>query len=116
MKEAIGGTPARIEEALTAAEVPGGPLWQEDRLSLDDRQAFPEDAAKFLDEVGAAGFYLDRGPGGLLDLTWFITLLARRDITIAVGHAKTFLGAVSVWLAGNADQRERLAADILDGA
>ncbi|MEV1117140.1 acyl-CoA dehydrogenase [Actinosynnema sp. NPDC049800] len=116
MKEAIGGTPARIEEALTAAEVPGGPLWQEDLLSLDDRQAFPEDAAKFLDEVGAAGFYLDRGPGGLLDLTWFIRLLARRDITIAVGHAKTFLGAVSVWLAGNADQRERLAADILDGA
>jgi alkylation response protein AidB-like acyl-CoA dehydrogenase len=119
MTEAIHTTAAEIADALTAASAPGGPLWQEDLLALDDRQAFPADAAKFLDEVGAAGFYTDRGTGGLLagllDLTWFIRLLARRDLTIAVGHAKTFLGAVSVWLAGTAGQRERLAAEILDG-
>ncbi len=120
MTKAIDGGPAKIADALTAASAPGGPLGQEDLLALDGRQEFPADAAKFLDEVGAAGFYIDRGTGGplngLLDLTWFIRLLARRDVTLAVGHAKTFLGAVSVWLAGNVDQRERLAAEILDGA
>jgi alkylation response protein AidB-like acyl-CoA dehydrogenase len=119
MRGRADGLLAKVESALTEASAPGGPMWPEDLLALDDRQAFPSDAAEFLDEIGAPGFYVDRGNGvldELFDLTSFLRLLARRDLTVAVGHAKTFLGAVCVWLAGHADQRERLAADILNGA
>lgn len=111
---------AKIEEALTAAGAAGGPLCPQDLLALDDRQEFPEAAARFLDELGAPELYIDRRNGsvldGLLDLTSFVRLVARRDLTVAVGHAKTFLGAVCAWLAGDAGQRERLATEILDGA
>ncbi|MDQ7905951.1 acyl-CoA dehydrogenase [Phytohabitans sp. ZYX-F-186] len=120
MTAGIKGRLATVEEALAAASAPGGPLSPDELLTLDERQAFPTDAARLLDEVGAARLYVDGGTGGVLgglfDLTLLVRLLARRDLTIAVGHAKTFLGAVSVWVAGDIDQRERLAAEILDGA
>jgi alkylation response protein AidB-like acyl-CoA dehydrogenase len=110
----------KIEEALMAASAPGGPLWPEGLLVLDHRQAFPGEAGKLLDDVGAPAFYVGSGTDGLLagltDLMSLVRILARHDLTIAVGHAKTFLGAVCVWLTGNVDQQERLATEILDGA
>jgi alkylation response protein AidB-like acyl-CoA dehydrogenase len=114
------GLLARVEDALAEASAPGGPMCPDDLLALDDHQTFPDEAVRFLDQLGTAEFYVARGNGdildGLTDLTSFIRLLARRDLTIAVAHAKTFLGAVCVWLAGETDQRERLAAEILNGA
>jgi len=114
------GLLAKVEAALAEASAPGGPMWPEDLLALDDMQAFPSAASEFLNEIGTQEFYIDRGNGGVLDglfdLTSFVRLLARQDLTVAVGHVKTFLGAVCVWLAGNASQREWLTGEILNGA
>lgn len=41
--------------------------------------------------------------------------MARRDLTCAIGHGKTFLGAVSVWVGGNDAQRLSVADDVLAG-
>lgn len=42
--------------------------------------------------------------------------VARRDLTVAVAHGKTFLGAVSVWVGGTRRQAEELAGLVMDGA
>jgi alkylation response protein AidB-like acyl-CoA dehydrogenase len=44
-----------------------------------------------------------------------VRAVARRDLTVAIAHAKTFLGAVSVWLAGTESQRSWLAQEIRAG-
>ena len=44
-----------------------------------------------------------------------VRAVARRDLTVAIAHAKTFLGAVSVWLAGTESQCRWLAREIRAG-
>jgi alkylation response protein AidB-like acyl-CoA dehydrogenase len=111
---------ARIQAALAAAAGPGDVTDPNALLALDEREEFPTAAAGLLDRLGAPDFYVDGRHGGrltdLFDLTTLVRLLARHDLTLAVAHAKTFLGAISVWIAGDAGQRRRLAAQIADGA
>jgi alkylation response protein AidB-like acyl-CoA dehydrogenase len=111
---------AHIEAALDEASRPGGVLCPDTLLSLDDQEAFPSAAAAYLDELEVYRFYIDRDNGGELDdlfeLTHLVRLLARRDLTLAVGHAKTFLGAASVWLVGDDVQRRSLSERIRRGA
>lgn len=106
----------RIEAALEEASRPGGALCPDTLLSLDEKEVFPSAAAAFLDELEIHRLYVDRRNGGeldhLFDLTSLVRLLARRDLTLAVGHPKTFLGAASVWLGGDSGQRRRLAERI----
>jgi alkylation response protein AidB-like acyl-CoA dehydrogenase len=54
--------------------------------------------------------------GGLSSFEQLLALvrsLARRDLTLAIGYGKTFLGAVSVWAGGDAKQSRNLAELIL---
>ena len=44
-----------------------------------------------------------------------VRAVARRDLTVAIAHAKTFLGAVSVWVAGSESQCRWLAQEIRAG-
>ncbi|MFI7643129.1 acyl-CoA dehydrogenase [Nonomuraea sp. NPDC049400] len=105
---------------MSAATGPGGPLSPDALLALDDQQEFPADATAFLDAIGAAEFYADHPDGDVLRrlpaLTALIRLLARQDLTLAVAHAKTYLGAACVWVAGDDAQRRRLATQVRDGA
>ena len=60
------------------------------------------------------------GLGGTLtsfeSFLWLVRCLARRDLTVAVAHAKTFLGAASVWVAGDHTQASRLGRQVMAGA
>lgn len=111
-----GARLGRIEAAIDQAARPGGALCPDMLLALDEDEAFPAAAAAFLDELEIHRLYVDRRNGGeldhLFDLTSLVRLLARRDLTLAVGHPKTFLGAASVWLGGDSGQRRRLAERI----
>jgi alkylation response protein AidB-like acyl-CoA dehydrogenase len=111
---------ARLQAVLAATAGPGGVTEPNALLALDEREEFPTAAAALLDRLGVPDFYIDSRNGGrltdLFDLTTLVRMLARHDLTLAVGHSKTFLGAVSVWLAGDAGQRARLAARIAGGA
>jgi alkylation response protein AidB-like acyl-CoA dehydrogenase len=86
---------------------------------FDDVDGFPEDIVAQLNEIGVQRYYVPARHGGLL--TEFETgmqmmrMVARRDITVAVAHGKTFLGGVSVWVGGDEDQARRLGKMITDG-
>jgi alkylation response protein AidB-like acyl-CoA dehydrogenase len=72
-----------------------------------------------LDGLGLAEHYVPARLGGKLvdhlGSSLMVRAVARRDLTVAIAHAKTFLGAVSVWLAGSESQREWLAGEIRAG-
>ncbi|MET9684264.1 acyl-CoA dehydrogenase family protein [Streptomyces coeruleorubidus] len=88
-------------------------------VELDDREEFPADICRHLEEWGLADYYVPVQHGGRLhdyeQLLQLIRVVARRDLTTAIGHGKTYLGGVCVWVAGSAEQAERLGADIRAG-
>ena len=110
----------RLEAALRELEAPGGPFAPDALASLDAAEAFPARACRALDDAGLHHHYVPARHGGrLTDLAELMTLVrvvARRDLTVAVAHAKTFLGAVSVWVAGSGEQCAGLAGRVLAGA
>ncbi|MEU8389530.1 acyl-CoA dehydrogenase family protein [Micromonospora sp. NPDC048843] len=88
--------------------------------TLDEREAFPAEACAALDGLGLARQYVPAEHGGDLvaldELCEAVRAVARHDLTVAIAHGKTFLGAVSVWVAGTAEQAAGLAERIAAGA
>jgi alkylation response protein AidB-like acyl-CoA dehydrogenase len=90
------------------------------RLAVWDREeAFPADACHALDRFGLPGHYVPKEYGGRLsaldELMQSWRAVARHDLTVAIGHGKTFLGCVCVWLAGSREQRLDTAREVLTG-
>jgi alkylation response protein AidB-like acyl-CoA dehydrogenase len=86
---------------------------------LDAAESFPEEACAALDAAGLARHYVPGAYGGALVDYWRLLQLVRavaaRDVTVAVAHAKSWLGGVSVWVSGQPGQAYRLAERIIDG-
>ena len=87
-------------------------------VALDEAAAFPAAACRALDDLGLGGYYVPVGLGGLLsdhlELVELLRAVARRDLTVAIAHGKTFLGSAPVWVAAD-DLADRLAAAVLQG-
>ncbi|WP_082937730.1 acyl-CoA dehydrogenase family protein [Rhodococcus sp. 852002-51564_SCH6189132-a] len=81
--------------------------------TLDARDAFPERTIAAFDAIGLQRHYIPVADGGELvdyDRTGrLMREVASFDVTLAVAHGKTYLGAVCVWIAGSPAQRARLA-------
>ncbi|SDL31599.1 acyl-CoA dehydrogenase family protein [Streptomyces indicus] len=114
------GTPAEeLDAFLGDPEDPGGWFSYARCVDLDDEEAFPADICRRLDDWGLPAHYVPVEHGG--QLTDYATLLqvmrtlARRDLTVAIGHGKTYLGGICVWLAGSPEQAAALGADIRAG-
>ncbi|MES2355681.1 MAG: acyl-CoA dehydrogenase [Pseudomonadota bacterium] len=89
------------------------------QLEDDENECFPELAVSHLHEWGLHKFYVPETlPGGHLSrIDEFLLLLravARRDLTVAIGHGKTFLGAVAVWVGASQNLQSRCAKLVLD--
>ncbi|MFJ8788290.1 AMP-binding protein [Streptomyces sp. NPDC102462] len=86
----------------------------------DQAEEFPADVCRELDVLGLPRWFVPARFGGELrsaeELSQLIRILARRDFTVALGHVKTYLGAVSVWLAGRPEQAGALAPRVCEGA
>ncbi|MCZ4275369.1 acyl-CoA dehydrogenase family protein [Rhodococcoides yunnanense] len=86
---------------------------------LDDADEFPTELTEALNRLGVQRCYVPTRFGGLLDdypdAGRIVRSLARTDVTLAVAHGKTFLGAVSAWVAGNDEQRQQLADLVCEG-
>jgi alkylation response protein AidB-like acyl-CoA dehydrogenase len=82
-------------------------------LALDETSTFPTAACKKLNEWGMNKHYIPCELGGKLQsfetILFLIKMISRRDLTVAIGHAKTFLGASPVWVAGSNEQKEYAA-------
>ncbi|CAL9515603.1 D-alanine--D-alanyl carrier protein ligase [Streptomyces sp. enrichment culture] len=87
---------------------------------LDRAEAFPAEICRELDALGVPRWFAPVEYGGELrtgeELLQLIRTLSRRDFTSALAHAKTYLGAVSVWVAGRREQAEALAQRVARGA
>ncbi|MEU1779367.1 acyl-CoA dehydrogenase family protein [Streptomyces abikoensis] len=87
---------------------------------LDEHEEFPAEICRELDALGLPGYYVPEEHGGSLrsyeDVLQLMRAVARRDLTVAIGHGKTYLGAVCVWVAGTEEQAARLGRDIVSGA
>jgi alkylation response protein AidB-like acyl-CoA dehydrogenase len=87
---------------------------------LDDGEEFPLEICRELDVFGLARHYVPAEHGGALryydGLLQLLRVIARRDLTVAVAHGKTFLGAVCVWVGGDDEQVRYLGAEITNGA
>ncbi|ORI13511.1 acyl-CoA dehydrogenase family protein [Rhodococcus sp. 1168] len=116
----LGSDPARsIDELERRLEVLLESVDMQSVEDLDDADEFPTELIAALDRLGVQRCYVPTQFGGLLDdysnAGRIVRALSRVDVTLAVAHGKTFLGAVSAWVAGDERQRERLAQLICEG-
>ncbi|QXX95812.1 acyl-CoA dehydrogenase [Serratia marcescens] len=83
----------------------------------DVNSAFPQGIIDQLNSWGLSDYYVPLEFGGKLkgydELFHLIRLASRRDLTSAIGHGKTMLGAICVWIGGSRAQRQWLADAIL---
>ncbi|QKZ16014.1 acyl-CoA dehydrogenase family protein [Streptomyces chartreusis] len=84
-------------------------------VGLDDREEFPDGAVRLLDEAGLPAHYVLTPDGDFSRTVRLLRAVARRDLTVAIAHGKTFLGAAPVWVAGTPHQAARLAERIRAG-
>ena len=109
----------RLERQLGDPDLPGTVFSHVNCLSLDAREEFPTAICERLEELGLQEFYVPVEHGGRLEsyeqLLQVMRTVARRDLTVAIGHGKTYLGGVCVWVAGTAEQAERLGQAIRSG-
>ncbi|WP_178880212.1 acyl-CoA dehydrogenase family protein, partial [Streptomyces acidiscabies] len=82
--------------------------------ALDEREEFPARAMRVLDEAGLAAHYV-LADGELPETVQLLRAVARRDLTVAIAHGKTFLGSVPVWVAGTREQQDALAVRVRAG-
>ena len=89
-------------------------------VALDEREEYPAEACRLLDAHKVADYYIPAEHGGKLNsFEEFIAVLrvvARRDLTVAIAHGKTYLGAIATWVGGSAGQQRRLAETIRSGS
>ncbi|MFJ7280374.1 acyl-CoA dehydrogenase family protein [Kitasatospora sp. NPDC098663] len=85
--------------------------------ALDVAEDFPAEVCAQLDAFGLPAYYVPAEWGGALDdheqLIALWRTVARRDVSAAVAHGKTYLGAAPVWDAGTPEQAAETAAAIL---
>ncbi|KJY42255.1 hypothetical protein VR41_08650 [Streptomyces sp. NRRL B-1568] len=88
-------------------------------LALDEREEFPLEICRELDLLGLPAHYVPVAHGGALrsfgDTLQIVRTIARRDLTVAIAHGKTFLGAASVWVGGDPRQARELGAEVARG-
>jgi alkylation response protein AidB-like acyl-CoA dehydrogenase len=87
-------------------------------VELDENDAFPETACAMLDGQRFHDIYIPAALGGAWrdtdEITMLMRLVARRDLTVAIGYGKTFLGSLPVWMDGSTEQQEALRDIIRD--
>ncbi|WP_432108258.1 acyl-CoA dehydrogenase [Streptomyces sp. AA1529] len=103
----------RLDALLGDPEDAAGPLGYAAAARQDAAEEFPAAVCAALDRIGVPHYYVPARYGGALtglpQLLEVVRALARRDLTSAVAHGKTFLGAVCVWVAEESAGTARLA-------
>ncbi|MGW4892737.1 acyl-CoA dehydrogenase family protein [Kitasatospora sp. NPDC004240] len=112
-------TVADLEHALGDPDDPRTLFSYARCAELDRAEEFPESICEELDRLGLPRHYVPEAFGGALaghqGLADLIRAISRRDLTVAIGHAKSYLGAACVWAAGTPGQAAALAGRITAG-
>ncbi|GGO89044.1 acyl-CoA dehydrogenase family protein [Wenjunlia tyrosinilytica] len=103
------GNPGNPDEVLSHAR----------SAAADSAEEFPADACSLLNLWGLHRHYIPVEYGGELasyqELLALMRTVARRDLTVAVAHGKTFLGAVCAWTAAEPRTAHELARIVSSG-
>src|SRR5690348_6813855 len=82
-------------------------------VELDEREEFPAEQCRLLEEWGLQDYYVPLQYGGKMrrfdEMLALVRVVSRRDLSVAIAHCKTMLGASPVWIAGTEEQRRTLA-------
>lgn len=109
-----------LERLLDQVSRNGGPFSTSYTARKDRQEEFPTEAVRILDDFGLHLHYVPARLGGLLDsvpdLVQLLRVVSRRDLTVAVAYAKTFLGTVPVWVGGSPEQAAWLAKEVCSNA
>ena len=85
-------------------------------LELDKHERYPIEQIEALNNRNLNRFFIPAANGGdliqLEDLLTLMRLVARRDLTSAIAYGGTFLGAITIWIAGSDELKNKVAADI----
>lgn len=117
--------PPAVRRAAELDDLFGDP-WDErslishaESVDLDQRSRFPQRAFDAVNRSGLQADYVPAEFGGtltdLLTPVLGVRAVARRDLTAAVAHGKTLLGAISAWVAAPEAARDVLAPMVLAG-
>lgn len=106
-------TTVELETLLTAHE--DADFSPHALAELDDREEFPDGAVRVLDDAGLPAHYVLLSDGDISETVRLLRAVARRDLTVAIAHGKTFLGTAPVWVAGTPEQTVRLAERVRRG-
>jgi alkylation response protein AidB-like acyl-CoA dehydrogenase len=108
-----------LDHYLGDPHEPHNPFSFAQAVALDEAEVYPEQACAQLNEWGLQDFYVPAQWGGKLSsyeqLISLLRVVARRNLSVIIAHAKTFLGAANVWVYGSQGQRKQLARIIKDG-
>ncbi|WP_327320531.1 acyl-CoA dehydrogenase family protein [Streptomyces sp. NBC_01235] len=86
---------------------------------LDEAEEFPAQMCARLDAFGLPAHYVPADHGGALadheQLLRLQRVVARRDLSAAIAHGKTYLGAAPVWTVGTPRQTAAVSAAVRSG-
>ena len=110
---------AELDEKLGDPRDPTQLFSFKQRVAEDEAEHYPSDALGLLTRFDLARHYVPNTLGGELrrfdQLAALLRVVARRDLTVAISHAVSFLGSMTVWLGGDESQKRRLAQAVLSG-
>lgn len=111
--------PARNLEAALGNPFAEGLFSYARRVEEDECEQYPLEALQWLDRWGMQQHYVPVSLGGVLrdleELFSLVRIISRRDLTVAISHAVSFLGAAGVWIAGSQSQKNGLANRLCQG-
>jgi len=103
----------KLERYLGDPEDPAAPVSFGAALEMDEREEYPIRQTAFLDNWNLCELYVPAHCGGRLgsfeEVFAILRVLSRRDLTLALSHVVTFLGALPVWIAGSDEQKRHMA-------
>lgn len=88
-------------------------------VEIDEQEEYPHKACELLNKWNLHHYYIPIIYNGKLksyeELFSLLRIVARRDLTTAIAHAKTFLGSVTTWVGATEQQKCKLANIIKNG-
>ncbi|MEH2009476.1 acyl-CoA dehydrogenase [Nostoc sp.] len=102
-----------LEEYLGSPLNPDNEFSFQHSLELDEQELYPEEVGKILEKWDFHHYYIPTVYGGKLksyeEMLSLLRAISRRDLTVAIGHGKTYLGSVSIWVGDDEPKKYQLA-------
>lgn len=111
-------TTVQLERDLGDPRDPDSALSFRHAVELDESERFPDEDLHALWDWGLNAYYVPEAYGGKLtsfeELLSLIRTVSRRDLSVSITDAHTFLGSVPIWIQGTEAQREDLGRFIIE--